>query len=98
MAKRMTVEQNYSEGRHRPSAQPRDQHRNQDVEDRHSSNYDNDCRGWVRGARGTVDCYNEDATGKPGGFDKQNAWRLGREGIEHGPGDPATIRKPESNK
>jgi hypothetical protein len=66
VAKRMTVEQHYSEGRHRPSAQPRDQHRNQDPEDQHGPKYDGDCRGWLRGSvKGDPTGYNETAESKP---------------------------------
>jgi hypothetical protein len=37
------------------------------------------------------------ATSRPG-FDKSGAWRAGRDGVSHGAGDPAIIRKPERNK
>ena len=44
--------------------------KNQAPEDRHASNYSNDCSGWVRGARGQPTGNNETAENKPSGFDK----------------------------
>ena len=65
---------------------------NQDPEDRHAGNYTNDLADdWRRGAGAGG------ATGKPS-FDRGNSWRVGREGIDHGQGDPAVIRRPEPNK
>jgi hypothetical protein len=72
-------------------------HTNQAPEDKHGPKYDNDASGWVRGARGEPTGNNETATGKPG-FDRGNAWRLGRSGVDHGRGDPAIIRKPVGEK
>lgn len=57
---------------------------NQDPEDKHGPKYDNDASGWLRGATGVPTGKNETAENKPSGFDKGNAWRKGREGINHG--------------
>ncbi len=66
-------------------------HDNQAPEERHGAKYDGDHpNDWVRGA-------GESATGKPG-FDFGGAWRLGREGVEHGPGDTGQQRKPVGEK
>ena len=42
---------------------------NQAPEDQHGPGYDNDCSGWVRGARGEPTGNNETAEGKPS-FDR----------------------------
>jgi hypothetical protein len=65
---------------------------NQDPESKYDAGYHNDVPGdWRRGGGAGG------ATSKPG-FDRGNAWRAGRDGVDHGQGDPATIRKPEPNK
>lgn len=57
----------YGLGRHTaPDMRPDDsQQYCQSPEDHHADNYDNDARGWVRGARGQPTGYNETAENKP---------------------------------
>ena len=70
---------------------------NQAPEDQHGPKYDNDCSGWVRGARGEPTGNNETAEGKPS-FDKGQSYRRADKGNDWGSGhDPAIIRKPEPN-
>jgi hypothetical protein len=54
------IGQDVYDRRHRAFQQP------QAREDRHAANYENDTsEGWLRGAHGRSDCYNEDATHRP---------------------------------
>jgi hypothetical protein len=113
MAKRQSVDDLYRD-RSFPNGQVRGRHplpprdsgysrheeiqKNQAPEDRHASNYSNDCSGWVRGARGQPTRNNETAENKPSGFDKGQSYRRADKGDDWGSGhDPAIIRKPERN-
>ena len=109
MAKPPTPDDLYRLGRSYPTTQPHDRrhpappradtfHRHEEVqgnqapEDQHDNRggyYDNEvpANSWLR----------SDGTKKPS-FDKSNAWRAGRAGVDHGQGDPATIRKPVGEK
>jgi hypothetical protein len=72
--------------------------KNQAPEDRHASNYSNDCSGWVRGARGEPTGNNETAEGKPS-FDRGQSYRRSDKGLDWGSGhDPAFVRRPAPNK
>ena len=86
---------------HSPSLEPKrggafNSNAVQDPEDSRDRGYNNDCRGYVRGAKGEPTGFNETATNYPGGnFDKGSSWRLKDKGNDWNSGsDPAVIRRP----
>lgn len=109
MPKRQSVDDLYSEGRHRPYGQPHDQrhpappradtfHRHEEVQGNQAPEDQHDNRGGYYDNDVPGNSWlRSDGTKKPS-FDRGNSWQLGRDGVDHRLGERGQQRKPAGEK